>query len=65
MKTPRHYISLFFGLAVAFLSLIARGTTAGESPAPVKIKSITLGLRQGVCLKDFMKYTSNQDNSYA
>ena len=44
MKRPRYYIFLVFWLAVAFLSLIADETIAGESPAPVKIKAITLGL---------------------
>jgi len=59
MKTPRHYISLFFWLAVAFLTLIAGGTTAGESPAPVKITSITLGLVSTTSQKEIEEHFKN------
>ena len=58
MKTPRHYISLFFWLAVAFLTLIAGGTTAGE-PAPVKITSITLGLVSTTSQKEIEEHFKN------
>jgi phosphonate transport system substrate-binding protein len=59
MRTPRHYISLFFWLAIAFLSLIAGVTTAGESPAPVKITSITLSLVSTTSQKEIEEHFKN------
>ena len=59
MKTPRHYISLFSWLAIVFLSLTAGGTTAGESPAPVTIKALTLGIVSTTSQKEIEEHFQN------
>lgn len=59
MKIPKHCIFLFFWLAIVFLSLIAGGTTAGESPAPVKLKALTLGLVSTTSQKEIEEHFQN------
>jgi phosphonate transport system substrate-binding protein len=59
MKRSKHSISLFFWLAVAFLSLIAGVTPAGESPAPVAIKALNLGLVSTTSQKEIEEHFKN------